>query len=412
MKTKNGRFKEGTNELISYEKKGKYPIKVIDVSVEVFNDFYEDFKQCGVLAFTTNLEVFNNVNYGLWQKGLVLYYASPNKSGSCYRIVANGVMFAFNDWCKDRYPAIYNKTKDGSYDYCMVANGQTTTEEAKDATKEVTGITGYQAMLWGRKLIQNAYSKEEVEAIIQEFGLPSRPEPFRHRSIENNCLVQEWSNCIYQDIHKAHNSELIKIFPRCSKHWKNKAREASYFKSIGELSKAAACKNYPNYLVGYFNHKQKGSDDFDTWLYGLDTHTIYNRIVKDVYDKINDQYNLLTNFDSTLVYAQTDGLIISNPIWSNVKNSKELGEFGVETIDDGKVWTYHQDSTKEASGYTIYQFFTDGKKKVVGDLPNQFKDEIDLSVGRVVKFKKFKDEFEHISFKLLDVINTGIVKGE
>ena len=196
MKTKNGIFKDNTNELISYVKKGSKPIKIINVSLEVFNDFYQDFKNCGILSYTTNIEVFNNVNYGLWQKGLVVYYASPNKSGSCYRIVANGVMFAFNDWCKDRYPAIYNKTKNGSYDYCMVASNQTTTEEAKDATKEVTGVTGYQAMLWGRKLLQNAYSKEEIEAIIKEFGLETRPNPFRYRAIDNDGLVQEWSNCI------------------------------------------------------------------------------------------------------------------------------------------------------------------------------------------------------------------------
>ena len=168
---------------------------------------------------------------------------------------------------------------------------------------------------------------------------------------------------------------------------------------------AQKCKDYPNIVVGCFGQKKKAGEGKDTpitWLYDLDLTPLYNRIVNDVRSKIEAQYKLLDTINGSLVYAQTDGLIYHHPNWDNVIDSKEIGAFGVSQIDDNKVWTYScNTNVKEGlTGYTIYQYFENGKKKVVGDLPDVYKERVDLSIGKVVDYKRTRDKYGYVKYKL------------
>lgn len=411
MKTKNGVFKENTNELIQYTKKGTKLIRQIRVAYEIFNEFYEDFKRRQLLATTKSLEVFNNAAYGLWQKGMCLYYESQNQETQAFRIICPGIFIAFNDFCETKYPNLYNYTKRGNYDYILVCDFSCNKE---DIDKGIDDTCPMQVRNWGKKVIEKHYTKEEVQAIIDSCP-ETRPNPFAMRQTTHNDKVVEWNDCVYQDIHKAHNSELtFNLFPKCPEFMKM-FKNATYFKSIGDTVKAKTCKDYPNLLVGCFNQRYREGEhegEIIPWLYGLDAHKIYNQIVTNIYNKEVKHYNELSTFCSTLVYAQTDSMIISHPNWSKVKDSDALGEYGTEPIDNKRVWTYHQATTKETSGYTIYQYFENGKKKVVGDLPNELKQHVDLSKGQVVHYKRTRDENKCVKFTLIDIYTTDIIKGE
>ncbi len=405
MKTKNGIFKEGTNELLSYEKKGTKKIKTLNVSAEIFEYFYNMFSNHRILCTTKSLETFNNCSYGLWQHAIAIFYANPEVENGRYRIIAPGLYIAYmEDEVETKFPAIYEKTYRGSYDYMLVCDSSLKTS---DVNNDIVGITGIQARTWGKKEIEKNYTKEEVETIIDQCE-ETRPMPFRHRQNTEDDAVVEFDNCVYMDIHKAHNSELIKLFPKC-KNFYHMYEKALKYKAAGDKVNAKKCKDYPNLLVGCFNQHYRADDslgnkkgDMIKWLYGLDTHKIYNHIVTNIYNKITAQYNNLKTFESTLVYAQTDGLIVSNPNWVNVKDSDELGDFGIEPIDDKKVWTYHyKPRNNEETGYCIYQYFENGEKIVKGDLPDSLKPLIDLSKGQVVVYKKSKDEFGYIQAKLI-----------
>lgn len=409
--TKNGIFNTD-NELIEYQKKGSKRIRTLNVSPEIFEYYYNIFSEHGLLVITKSLEVFNNCSYGLWQRNFILFYVDEHNEIGNFRLIAPGLFLSYlEDEIEIKFPAIFEKTRRGTYDYMLVSDGSVKTS---DVANKINGITGIQARNWGKKVIEKSYSKEEVENIISKCE-EDRPSPFAHR--ENNIsedVIQEFNDCVYMDIHKAHNSELVKLFPKC-KNFYQMYEKANYYKSIGDKVNAKKCKDYPNLLVGCFNQHYKQDDslgnrkgDVVKWLYGLDTHKIYNHIVTNIYNKIRTQYNNLNTFDSKLVYAQTDGLIVSRPDWKNVKDSSELGEFGLEPIDNKKVWTYHYTPrNSDETGYTIYQYFENGEKIVKGDLPDKLKPLIDLSKGQVVVYKKCRDEFGYITPNL---ISTKIIK--
>lgn len=270
-----------------------------------------------------------------------------------------------------------------------------------DVSDGVNGtVPAWRVRLWGKAEIEENYTKEEVEAIIKTCNT-NEIKPFAFRITNNK--IQKWTNCVYQDIHKAHNSELIRLFPKC-KAFVKMYEDAKKYKAKGKLVEAKRCKDYPNLLVGCFNQKNKETGEKVEWLYGLDASPIYWDIVNRIYTKISKQYKLLSTDKSKLVYAQTDGLIVSNPNWDNVKDSDDLGDFGIEPIDNKTVWTYSRLTTDEETGYTIYQYFENGKKIVKGSLPDKFKEQVDLSKGIVVRYKRTRKEITKGKYLVEDIL--------
>ena len=409
MKTKNGTFKPNSNELVSYQKKGTKLLKTIRMSPIDFDDFFNYFKDLGILSQTTSFEVFNNASYGLWQKNLVLFYASAEQETQAYRIIVNSIFITENDFCEKKHPNVYKQCCNGCYDYILVSDDSC-------AQGEISKTWPSAVRKWGKNTIEKHYTKDEVQAIIDSCD-ETRADPLSFRAREYNDEAVKWEDCLYQDIHKAHNSELIKLFPKC-KEFEQKYKDALYYKSIGNKEMAKKAKDYPNLLVGCFAQKYKADQgehkegQLVKWLYDLETIKIYNTIVNNIRAKINQHYKTIKG-NGTLVYAQTDGLIISNPNWSKVIDSDELGEFGVEPIDNKVVWTYYQGGTATTTGYTIYQYFENGEKKVVGDLPDELKPLIDLSIGQVVHYKKEKIiGYKKYKNNLIDVYTTSTVRGE
>lgn len=361
-------------------------IKDIHLNMETFSYFFNYVKN-KVNFHSISLEEFNIAKYGLCNKAYILFNETSADTTK-YRIICNYVIIgAF--WyevvhkniilpkdVKDTFKKLYKATANGHYDYILTQD-----ISLKKSISFTASNIATKSRIWLKKTIENNLSKDEFQDIIDKYGLPTRPQPLRKRSQDSNEIIK-WNNCTEMDIHKAHASELIKIFQGTeAEPIIRKAVKKAFDKDI-DISKH--WKDMLNMAVGNFALKSKtGLTKGKTikWCYGLDTTPLYNRIVTDIRNKIEDEIKLVRSVNGTLVYAQTDGFIYQNA--QNVKDSKELGEFGVKS--QGTVYTYHQPTVKGVStGYTIYQI----GDKVVGDLPDSLKKYIDLRIGQVVVYQK------------------------
>lgn len=392
--------------ITEYKRKGSRPLKRISMNPAVFGYCYSLLENGS--EYTTDKLVFENACYGL-NKRCPLFYHEDLTENAGDRMVVSYInleyvyLYSLSDKeietpVKKAIYKIHNFIKNGHYDYVLISTTGSKLEDIGDLNPVV-------CRTWAKRALMKAYKKKDIEEIIQKEGQEHNLKPLRHRATFEKNKVLLWSDCVYMDIHKAHAWGLINLFPKIKDVVIDKINEANHFKEIGDFVNAQKCKDYPNIVVGCFGQKKKAGEGKDTpitWLYDLDLTPLYNRIVNDVRAKIENQYKLLDSINGALVYAQTDGLIYHHPNWSNVIDSKEIGEFGVSKIDDNKVWTYScNTNTKEGlTGYTIYQYFENGKKKVVGDLPDIYKERVDLSIGKVVDYKRTRDKYGYVKYKL------------
>ena len=391
--------------ITEYKKKGCRPLKRISMNPAVFGYCYKLLENGS--EYTTDKLVFENACYGL-NKRCPLFYHEDLAENAGDRMVVSYVNLEYiylnslsdseiETPVKKAIYKIHNFIKNGHYDYVLISTVNSRLEDIGELNPVV-------CRTWAKRALMKAYTKNEIKEIIEARGCDHNLKPLRHRATNVKGIIQKWEDCVYMDIHKAHAWGLIDLFPKIKDIVIEKIEEGNKYKEEGDYVKAQQCKDYPNIVVGCFGQKKKsgeGKNEPIKRLYDLDLTPLYNTIVNGVRTKIENQYKLLDSFNGTLVYAQTDGLIYQHPVWENVKDSKEIGEFGVGKIDDNVIYTYscNTDSKAGLTGYTIYQFNVDGIKKVVGDLPDILKERIDLSIGKVVDYKRTVDKYGYVHYK-------------
>lgn len=400
-------------QVTNYEKKGTKCIPVLRIAPRLFNDIYNDLKQ--VLNFCTDILVWNNIRYGLWNKCKV-YYFHNNSIGDSQRIrlIMNGnILIGLLLFKYDESTGEYKKYIKRLIDKLIPYKDYEIISDPSNSGYEVLTLNPRTVKQQFSKVAKKCITKEQLQELVNKLGSEDRVKPFAHRSRDSQNIIK-WHDCLYQDMHKAHSSFLLRTFKDYPEivNWVNKNNELSAkFKYKGDLEKAHYYKDFPNILVGCLGQTYKegiNKGQSMKWLLDTDTRPLYNTCVNETYQKIYDYYNEITNFDSNLVYAQTDGLIVQHPDWNKVKVSDKVGEFGRELLDDNIVYTYYLRTTNNTTGYMIYQYFKNGKKVVVGDLPNELKEMVDLSKGQVVTFKSYRDEFNHKVYKDVEIINIEI----
>lgn len=392
--------------ITEYKRKGNKPLKRISMNPAVFEHCYNLLSVA--CEYTTDKLVFENACYGLHKRCPIFYHEDLAENAGD-RMVVSYINLEYiylriisgedkvETPIKKAIIKIHNFIKNGHYDYVLISTVNSRLEDIGELNPIV-------CRTWAKRALMKAYKKEEIKEIIDKRGCNHNLKPLRHRATNVKGAVQKWSDCVYMDIHKAHAWGLIDLFPKIKDVVVEKIEEGNKFKEQGDLVKAQQCKDYPNIVVGCFGQKKKsgeGKSEPLKWLYDLDLTPLYNTIVNGVRTKIENQYKLIDSFNGTLVYAQTDGLIYQHPIRENVHDSKEIGEFGLGKIDNNVVYTYscNTDSKNGLTGYTIYQFYSNGEKKVVGDLPDILKEKIDLSIGKVVDYKRSVDKYGYVHYK-------------
>ena len=195
-------------------------------------------------------------------------------------------------------------------------------------------------------------------------------------------IIQRFDNCYYYDINKAHSYALGIIFPELE----------DWLKKIAKYSKKnKKWKSVPNYYVGSL--AQKTREMRTKGLQGKHERT-YNWIVHNTTKKLLERINECTEYDeyglptTTIVYANTDGVVLQNPS-KVIESSNKFGEFKLET-DEHTFYTYAGDN------YYVIQY----GDTVKGNLPNSLKNLVDLRKGKVISYKRVR---EGNVFKYIDI---------
>lgn len=210
--------------------------------------------------------------------------------------------------------------------------------------------------------IFKAHEKEYDEGYIQyHYTYPA----------EINQLIK-FKDCYKYDINGAHTDALVEMFPKASK---------SILKLYEERKEHPINKQTINFFVGMIKHK--GYDKTYNWIVQRTTNSLYKAM------------------DTTggyLIYANTDGYVISSPK-AQLEASKELGKFKLEY--SGEAYVYR------GNNYWIIQT----GDEIKGSALKSVRKYIDLRQGKVVSYdRKILNLDNDINLYVAENIKKEIVK--
>lgn len=214
--------------------------------------------------------------------------------------------------------------------------------------KDVDGPTAYK---WVNNMLLKYYTNEEIQNRLDLFSSEyvDKLKQLHYNYIDDDNCISLHKNCAKYDINGAHNDALREIFPKA-------ATEIEYY--YNQRHEKPMIKKYFNYYVGMLCKKgHRGT---------------YNWIVQRTTCKL---LNAIKETDGELVYANTDGFIVTN-YKSKLKTSKNLGDMKLEY--EGDVYTFTD------KNYTCVQC----GEKIVGNVLYQVRDKIDLRIGKTVHYDR------------------------
>lgn len=189
-----------------------------------------------------------------------------------------------------------------------------------------------------------------------------------HDTRSTKGIIRKFENCVYYDINKAHSDALGEIFPEL-KDW------LAFIAKLAKTDKK--WKSVPNYYVGLLafktaemrkNHMPAKFELTYNWIVQRTTKTLFKRYEESVSD------------NSRVVYVNTDGIVIQNPI-KIIPSSNQFGQFKIESPET----TYY---TYRGENYEIVQY----GDTIKGSLPLALRQYVDLRKGQVISYKRRLNE--------------------
>lgn len=312
-------------------------LKSLEVSAEVFDKILYDYEEHVLLKHDFNNYMCGySENTGLSKNNIV--YNGDNKL-ICREYVVNG----YTD-------AIAGCT---TWKQIIVIRN----DELENDKIEIT-VSGRRAWNTIMRHIKKFYSDQEIETILKEHSLynPTKDQKQKHYNakVAPNKIFK-YKNTYKYDINGAHADAVIELFPKAKKLllWLYNRRE-----------KDPKIKKFFNYFVGY--------------LCKMGYRPTYNWIVartSALLDKAMDYV------DGTLLYANTDGFLVQNPV-NLLVVTKNLGDMKLEASGD----TY----IVRTDNYILYQTYKadTGEKELKGSCMKCVRDKIDLSTGKTIVYDK------------------------
>lgn len=240
-----------------------------------------------------------------------------------------------------------------SWKQCQIRRAQNTDKVVDEE------IHGYQAEKFMKKLLNSVYTDEEIDACLHahEAEYDNSMKQFKYSYSGDIGKLYVYSNTYRYDINKAHTDALCEIFP--------KAKDKLLKLATSEKNKARN-KKIANYYVGRLGKWQ----DKKKTIPGPYRKT-YNWIVQRTTKLL---FQAMDEVEGELLYANTDGFIVSDP-QNLLTASSKIGAFKCEY--HGPTYIYVD------KNYTLYQ--TDVMK---GSCLQEVRDKIDLSKRKVVHYTK------------------------
>ena len=316
-----------------------------------------------VLAtFTTNVEVVDNIyDY---------YYGSKNKKPIYYDGMSKMVIKEY----LYQYVLDINNMK-GVTDWKQVILIRSSNENSTTTTERE--VYGREARRWVNALLHKAgYSDDDIEDCLNSKVADKVAGLMQFHYIypgEFN-KIYELRNCYYYDINGAHCDALTEIFP--------KAKDL-ILKQYARRKTNPLIKKYFNSYVGA--------------LCNIGHRLTYNWIVQRTSKTL---FEAISYVEGTLIYANTDGIIVQNPT-KLLDTSKKLGEFKEEY--SGSVYFYRRNN------YYVYQIGDELK----GSCRKAARGYIDLVNNKVVSYTISNNIVGYSSNdKAIRVTELNNIKGE
>lgn len=276
-----------------------------------------------------------------------------------YCFTGNGIVMAglLRDiWCMTKNKS-FEAFKDDYYHQGVfyIVGAQTENYVERDLSGSV---------IWNKmkKMIESKIGKKEfkrrMESFKDEKKMPSAPMHANPTSIPNEVL--RFDNCIYLDMNSAYGDGVREVFPELT---------TEFEKMYNERKQHPQNKKLFNYFVGF--SVRQGYQGF------------FNHIVNRTYKILSKKIEEYLGKESDIVYANTDGFIIQNPL-KMPKNENWLGGFKLEYA--GTVYTYYG-SESGWSGYFLLEYGNEQK----GNLRLSMRQYVNLSKGETVKVKLGKN---------------------
>lgn len=226
-------------------------------------------------------------------------------------------------------------------------------------------VTGPRAYHYIMKVIGKKYSDSEIKAILNSYtDIKTEEDKQVHIDVAVADYIQLYPNCYKYDINGAHQDALVEMFPKA----KNELVDIYNKRKVKPIY-----KQYMNFAVGQL--KKYGYEGAYWWIVHRTSKLLKTAISACCPDD---------NLDCQIIYANTDGFIVSNPS-KTLEHSTELGLFKEEY--KGPVYAYSHRGSKEETSYNVYQFGNETK----GNVRLKVRDKIDLKNGITVSYKLRKD---------------------
>lgn len=332
--------------------------------------------------FTISRELFNKV-LEFWKERIIIktkdqiideyYYGNPDR----YHIFYNGTDMM---GLPARYVDAVNNQPPGTHQfwYQIIVNvkeDQKETEDMIDSKKEISGQLGFRMML---KRLKKYYSLEEIVTELNKYKYDRCCKTVTYETVTQRNEIVKWSNCYYWDINSAYASALCVIFP--------KAKDMIYRMYLERKTKHPEYKQVFNYFVGYLC--KDNTEDHHNELAALNNNNSFRETFNWITKYTDDiLHSSLDKCGGYLIYANTDGFIVSNPN-KTIDASKQLGKFKEE---------YHGDVyTCRTQGYWCSQY----GEEIKGNVRISLRNLIDLSKGKTVTYDR-----EYVTFS--DGTKTG-----
>lgn len=304
-----------------------------DVCETIFDDILQNMQN--KIEIVDNIEDFYR---GYTKKDTVLY------DNHEYLIIREHLLAYFANFSEEEYKDVEDWR-------------QVIVRKCVQTKRYQPSIDGSRAYNVTKNIICQHYSESEFTARLHMFEAEKDPNNIQfHYQYPSKDIVLAHSNCVKYDINGAHHDALIEIFPKAKEELQD---------MFDRRKSEPILKAYINYFVGMLC--RKGYRKTYNWIVQRTTKTLKNAI---------------NTVGGDLIYANTDGFMVSNPD-HKLKPSKKLGEFKLEF--EGTAYTYQD------KNYWCYQAGED----ITGNIRYQVRDEVDLSKGMIVHYNISRELLEN-----------------
>lgn len=226
-----------------------------------------------------------------------------------------------------------------------------------------------QANAYITKILSDYYTEQEIDDCLKAHAVQELTVDTKmiHQNMPwyyDTDKVYHFDNVVYYDINNAHLDALTEIFPKAKTKLTAIRTRINKLKLAGKANEARYLKDIVNFYVGDLCNRGY--------------RTTNNWIVARTRSKVD---KLIDYVKGTVLYANTDGVIINNPE-NKITTSNKLGEFKSE-ITDGQLWYYL--NTKQTR-WQLYQYHSNKGTEKKGTAPLLVRDRIDLENNKIVLF--------------------------